>query len=195
MKILSAIRNHKSVRGYSGKRIPKNIINKILEAGIWGPSIHHFQPWKFIVINNSKMIEKIRELVSKNLRKMNIPGFMLYPTLSSFSTATTLMLVYNTRDFTNAVERFNKKIFRKMKIAEISATAAAIQNMLLTADSLGVGSCWLDAPLFCKTKIDKIIGLDHKQGELVATLTFGYAITKTKRASRKPRAQAVSFLE
>ena len=59
MDILEIIKRRASIRKYQDKPVPKEIIDKILEAGIWGPSVPSFlriQPWKFVVIKNRSVI-------------------------------------------------------------------------------------------------------------------------------------------
>lgn len=59
--VMNAILNRKSVRKYSGKRIPDEIVNKILEAGRLAPSWVNVQPWKFIVVRNQETKDLLSE--------------------------------------------------------------------------------------------------------------------------------------
>ncbi|MFH1441954.1 MAG: nitroreductase family protein, partial [Candidatus Omnitrophota bacterium] len=93
-----------------------------------------------------------------------------------------LIAVYKTEE----VARFRKKIpcvYSKITTAAgISAISATIQNMLLVAESLKLGSCWLDSPLLYDSEINKILKVKNK---LMAILTFGYPDEKGKRVPRK----------
>jgi len=77
---------------------------------------------------------------------------MLYPTISAVMSADLMIAVYNTRAFSNFSKKFNRDYLKNAELAEISAISAAIQNMCLAAEYIGIGSCWLDLPLFCKKK-------------------------------------------
>jgi len=191
MSILSLIKKRSSTRRFFNKPVPKNIINKILEAGIWGPAIHRFQPWKFVVIREIYLIKKISNLIIEKIREADIPGFIIYPTASPLLNARVLIFVYNTNEFVLAMKKMKKKCFNRVEITEVSAISAAIQNMILTAEDLGLGSCWLDAPLFCQKEINRLLNTNHK---LVATLAFGYSIDKGKRHPRKPIAESIKFV-
>ena len=52
MDILKAIKTRRSIRHYKALPIPDNIINDIIEAGIWAPSGLNNQPWRFILIRS-----------------------------------------------------------------------------------------------------------------------------------------------
>jgi len=79
---------------------------------------------------------------------------------------------------------------KNAELAEISAISAAIQNMCLAAEYIGIGSCWLDLPLFCKKEINEFLGI---RDDLTAILTLGYPAYdgKTKRSPRKPITETV----
>ncbi|MDH5770927.1 MAG: nitroreductase family protein [Candidatus Bathyarchaeota archaeon] len=56
--LLEAIRNRRSVRAFKRDSIPKEQIEKILEAGRWAPSGINSQPWEFIVVNKKDLRKK-----------------------------------------------------------------------------------------------------------------------------------------
>ncbi len=138
--ILKTIKKRKSIRAYKDKSISRVLLDKIIEAGAWGPSIHGLQPWKFIVITSQVMIARVSNVVNLKAKKINIPGFILYPTIKALSNAKVIICVYNTKKFTNFVKKIHKKYLKKAIIVELSAISAAIQNMILTAESLKVGA-------------------------------------------------------
>lgn len=59
---LEFLKSRRSIRCFSGEMISKNVINMILEAGRWTPSASNRQAWKFIVITNKVMINKLSEI-------------------------------------------------------------------------------------------------------------------------------------
>jgi nitroreductase len=138
---------------------------------------------------------KIYDIIENNSKKLDMAGrIVLNPTKMAIKNSKFLILVYNTGDFIKFTSRFNRVYSKATRISEISAISATIQNMILTAASLGIGSCWLDTPLLYEKKINKIIKIDSKD-ELVAILTFGYPSEKGKRAPRKPVSKTVKFIE
>jgi len=64
--------------------------------------------------------------------------------------------------------------------------------MILVAESLGIGSCWLTISLLCEKEINKLLGV--KNEKLVAVLTLGYPQERGKRSKRKPISETVKYL-
>jgi len=90
--------------------------------------------------------------------------------------------------FHEIYSRFSK-ILEK---AELSAIAAAIQNTILMAEHLKIGTCWLDTPLFCKEKINKFLATKN---ELIAIISLGYPMENGRRSPRKSLLEAVEFID
>jgi nitroreductase len=59
MDFLELAKKRKSTYEFTDKKIKDSDIQKILEAGRWGPSFLNLRPWKFVVIKNKEKIEKI----------------------------------------------------------------------------------------------------------------------------------------
>lgn len=195
MEIFKLIKERRTIRKYKDRAIPKKIINKIVKAGVWGPSVIIFQPWKFVVIENMNIRDKIHDALEDNSKKLDMAGrIVLNPTKMAIKNSKFLIAVYNSGDFIKFTSRFSKIYTKATRISEISAISAAIQNMILTAASLGIGSCWLDTPLLYEQKLNKIFGIKSCD-ELVAILTFGYADEKGKRAPRKPLSKMIKYLK
>jgi len=192
MDILTLIKKRASIRKYKPKKIPCKKIKLIIEAGIWGPSIHHFQPWKFIVVEKKYIINKIAKIVLKKFKKINVPSFIFYPTITVLTNAQLMICVYNTKKLTKYLKKYNKIYFKKVGLVEISAISASIQNMILTAESLGIGSCWLDMPLLCSKEINNLLNMEE---ELAAVITFGYPNQKGIRSHRSPIYETVKYIK
>ena len=79
MEALEAIRTRRSIRKYKPESIPKDQVNKILEAGRWAPSANNSQPWKFIVVDEPGLLQKLAEAAQSKLLGMN--GFVKHATV------------------------------------------------------------------------------------------------------------------
>ncbi|MDD5431894.1 MAG: nitroreductase family protein [Candidatus Omnitrophica bacterium] len=197
--VLKLIKERATVRKYKNKSIPKKILDKIIEAGIWGPSVPSFlriQPWFFVVITNKSIKKQLSEIVLKKSKNSGAGvNILLHSASNIIKSAPVTIAVYNSGDMDKMKNRF-KEIYSRfsgiIKKAEFSAISAAIQNMILGAESCGIGSCWLDTPLFCKEGINKLLKTDK---ELIAILTFGYPAEKGKRSIRKNSIEAVKHIK
>ncbi|MDD5291185.1 MAG: nitroreductase family protein [Patescibacteria group bacterium] len=82
---LSLVKSRRSVRQYRQEKIPRDQIEKIIEAGTWAPSAFNQQPIKFFVLEDSAKIklagEKIREMRKKageNIWRQELPDPTFY---------------------------------------------------------------------------------------------------------------------
>lgn len=172
--VIEAIKKRRSIRKFINKKIPKDVIEKILECGVYAPSAMHKFPWNFIVIENK---ERIRELSKKAKETLNLIGLGIkfYERIKSkedliFYNAPLLIIITCKKDL-------------KWRRED---TALAVQNMFLAAHSLGLGSCWIglaqgiDKDI--KTRRELGIPDDH---EITAFLIFGYPAEEKPIPERK----------
>lgn len=203
MDLLELIKGRYTVRKYKKKPISKKAIGKIIEAGRWASSVHGFQPWRFVVITNHSLINKISNILLKKAKRMTTSAKqLLILTASTIGNAPVVILVYNQNIFKNVSSKFYKikkaeasksEAFIGIRIAglsEIEAISGAIQNMILIAYSLGIGACWNTIPLFCEKEINLLL---ENNEQLVAVLTLGYPAEKAKRSQRKGSDKVVDF--
>ncbi len=62
MDIMEAIKQRRSIREYQAKPIPKDILEKIIDAARFAPTARNVQPWEFIVITKPETLKKIAGL-------------------------------------------------------------------------------------------------------------------------------------
>lgn len=199
MRLSSLIKRRASVRDYRKRAVSRKVVNKILESGIWGPSLGGEQVAFFTVIRNKKIKHAIILLLEKNLKKLGILGRVVFvpSTMKALKSCDTLIAIYNNGRFRNLVGHFAKYVaknqndniyLRQAEQAEMCCISASIQNMILRIEDLGLGSCWLHTPLFCESEIKKVLKIDMK---LVAFLAVGYPKTREKRSRRISKKQFI----
>lgn len=193
MDLLKLIKNRTTIRKYSDKDIPSTILKKIIDAGRWGPSIVNTQPFIFIVITNNKIIQQIANVVKhKSLSSGIGGGFILQQTAKTIANTRVLIAAYNTNEFCNRARSINESYASIAKLSEIQAVSGAIENMILMAEGLGIGSCWQDTPLLCEKSINEILGMKKK---LIAVISFGYRAEEGRRTPRKFFLDVVKFIK
>ncbi len=116
MDAIKSIYTRRSVRKYTDKEIPKDIIEKILKAGFSAPSAANQQPWHFIIIDEKNILNKI-------------PGF--HKRAEFITKAKKAILVCA-----------DKKLEKFKNYWPVDCSAAT-ENMLIAARALGLGSCWV----------------------------------------------------
>jgi len=121
MDVSEAIRKRCSVRQFRDRVIPDDILHSIIEAARWAPSPFNTQPWEFIIIKNKETLKAI----SKHAR---YSGY-----LSEVPLAIAVI-----------VPPINPKFSWVESIGEPRfAAAMAVQNMMLAAWEVGIGTCWV----------------------------------------------------
>lgn len=108
--------SRRSVRRYQNQDIPDECINYLINAANWAPSACDVQGWKYIVINDKEKLDAVIAKGAASFLKNN---------------SCSILVLYDNR--TDNIE------YRD----HIQSASAAIQNMLLTAHSLGLGACWV----------------------------------------------------
>jgi nitroreductase len=153
--LLSIIKRRRSVRNYVKKDLPDFLIEKILESTKYAPSAGNYQPWEFIVVRNE---ETKKDLVSAAYNQ----NWML-------SAPILIIACINVR-LAGAV--YGE---RGARLYGIQAVACAIENMLLTAESLGLGTCWVG--LFSEVVVARILECPEYVRPC-AIITLGYCDEK-----------------
>lgn len=159
--IFKAILGRRSVRRYLDKIPERDKILKILEAGIWAPSGHNNQPWRFVIIWSQEIKNKLSELtVYKSLIKE----------------APLLIGIFLDK----------KAMYNQIK--DHQSAGACIQNILLSAYALGLGTCWIGEILKKEDKVKEILELEKEKYEMCALIAVGYPDDKSPRTGRYPLA-------
>lgn len=184
MDIFKVIKTRRTIRKYQEKIIPKIVLDKIIEAGIWAPSAHNSQPWNFKIIAEEKwkdiFCEKLNQYPSSSI--LSSVNISIKRTIAIMQNAPVIIAVYNNGKLSRDSSKLGKIYYSAAYISEIESIAAAIENMHLVATALGVGMAWLTMPLLIKDYITSILKVE---GELMAILTFGYPAEKGKIYLRK----------
>ena len=173
-KVLDCIYTRRSVRKYLDKPVPKELIDELLNAAVMAPSAMNSQPWHFTIVEGKEKIAYFGERVFKRLKSLDIEkGYKPAKPEHIFYRAPLLILISGKRDYKWLKDDIN----------------LAVQNMFLTAHSLGFGSCWIGFAKSLDSDEDarKELGIPE-DFEIVAPLIFGYPKYIVKQIpKRKPK--------
>lgn len=123
MDIFEAIKNRRSIRRFLNKPVADELILQVIDAGTWAPSAHNKQPWAFVVV---KQKETLTEIAERSKYAKFLP-----------QAAAAIVVCANFSYKRNLLEEKGVEYF------SVQDTAAAVQNMLLAAHGLGLGTCWI----------------------------------------------------
>jgi nitroreductase len=154
--VTQAIKLRRSIRHFTEEPVSDEVIDQILECGLWAPSGKNNQPWKFAVIRDSALRASLAPLTHYGSIIQSAPVCIAF--------------------FLD-----HSRVYDRTK--DTQAAGAAIQNMLLAIHSLGLGGVWLGEILKNKERVGEILGAE-KNLELMAIVAFGHPKEKAGRQRR-----------
>ena len=162
MSFIDTVLSRRSIRRYEKQDIPKEVLDKILEAGRQAPSAGNKQPWRFIVLTDHDIKEKLSQ--------------GRWNTFVKNSAVTVVGCGY-----------IGDEYGRKWSTVDISI---ALQNMVIVAWGLGIGSCWIGD--FKETEVKSLLHIPEDQ-KVIALVTFGYPAEKIGSRQKKQINEIVSY--
>ena len=162
MDLLEVIKKRRSIRAYKKQDLPQGAIEKLIEAARWAPSAGNVQPWEFVVASSQKIKQELSKAAfsQKDLEEASV-------------------VIVVCADEKLAEQSYGE---RGKSLYCLQDTAAATQNILLTAYSLGLGSCWIGA--FKEKEIRQVIRAP-KEMRPIALIPIGYPDEAPAARSRR----------
>ena len=170
MNVLEAIKGRRSIRAFKNQGVPAEIVEELIDAARWAPSAGNIQPWEFIIVRKPRIK---RRLVETALGQMFIEE------------APVVIVVC--ADEERSSQGYG---VRGKTLYCIQDTAAAMQNIHLTAYSLGLGTCWVGA--FREEETRKILKIPRGMRP-VAIIPVGYPAEAPTARMRKSISQIVHY--
>lgn len=191
-----AIFDRRSIRKFSNKDVPKEIVDAIIRAGMAAPSAKNRQPWKCIVLGNVHKKEFLacmemgikREEINSMLPQSKSGLTDAKNTLQIMREAPVLIVILNTNGKSpfvslNADERFTE-------ICDNLSIGAFIENMLLQAQELGIGTLWIANTCFAYRELISYLDTEF---QLIGAIALGYANENPTARPRKLFDDIVEF--
>ena len=181
MELFEAISNRRSCRKYSPEPVNEKGLEKILEAAVMAPSPANNQPWEFIVIHSPHIRDEIvsaAETCKKKLFEKSGWKWLEKYSLAFLKEAPLVIAVVGDPGKSGA----DLFLEEGAGLGYQQACAAAIQNMLLAAHGLELGTLWFT--LFEKRDLRAILGIDEKK-DPVALVCMGKPSGQPMKTPRK----------
>ena len=173
---LDTISRRHSIRQFQDRPVDDSLIKIILDAANQAPSAHNQQSWRFVVLRQKKRLA-LASLVAARANDFPKPSSAILRMASRcLANAPVVISVSNTGSLiAHGSELFNLEHERSLdffRTMEIQSSAAAVENLLLAATSLGLGSVWLGILYLIKDEV--LTFLDETKGEFMAVIPIGY---------------------
>lgn len=174
-----------SIRKFKDMDVPMEDIKTLIKAASQAPSGMNLQNWHFVVVRDKDKIEKMAEIVEKKNAELAtyindeekskaFTKYVKYHTV--FKNAPVVILLYagpypNTGLDCLKAKGNTQEINRLLKASPgIQNIGAAMENLLLSAASMGYGGCWMTGPNYASSELEKFIGFE-KEGYYFAAMT------------------------
>lgn len=193
--VLAAIKSRRSLRRYRPDPVAREIVEALLEAAIWAPSAHNRQPFRFVVVQSLEQKTQLAAVMAARLRldlaadgvpeaSIEADAARSFARVSGAPVVIIACLTMRDMDVYSDARRAQNEY-----LMAVQSVAMAAQNLLLAAYDLGLGACWMCAPLFCPDVVCDVLQLPE-DWQPQGLVTLGYP-DQTREKTRHPLEKSV----
>lgn len=173
------IYTRRSIRKYKKDMPTLEDINKILDAGRVAPSGKNMQPWKFLVYTGEKKKELLHAMENGLNREKSGESLLVNSRHGLPDAVNTLRIMREAPVIIMIVNPYGKNLFEQItadervtEIVDSLSIGAAVENMLLKAEEMGIGTLWIANTCFAYPELMEYM---KEKGQLVCAIALGYA--------------------
>ncbi len=210
------IYTRRSNRLYKKKKVPEDVLRRVVEAGRFAPSQGNSQPWSFIVISDRDLIDRIGEecgkrvapvsklYVAKNGKRNELLKTLAVNALARLSPNNFDQRLAHGIDTVTENEQWDMFLHAPSLIVVLGDKRSigdplidcmlAAHNMVLTAHSLGLGTCYVGFVKMLNTlpELKRDLGIQWPY-KVMTSIALGYPRTRTDKAVARERPKVTWF--
>jgi nitroreductase len=206
------VRTRRSIRKFQDKPVPEEILLKALELATWAPNGGNQQAWRFLIVSNKELIQKMGDAVKAKTELLSS-----WPEAKQFGE--TVARWRQTSDFFRGAPvcivvlmgRYDSiadqilaargefdpiareiRSYRQIGKSSLQTAAAAITYICLFLHHLGLGTTWMAGPLQAKKEIEQLLNVSP-QWDFVGLIPVGYPAEDPGLRPRKPIQEVIQF--
>jgi len=189
MDLWQAIKERRSCRVFATTPVEDEKLEAVLEAARWAPSVLNKQPWRFTVIKNQELKQRLKDSCSKTIEFLHqASGWKWLGRYKVDFLVQAPVIIAVTADPQDAGA---DKFLPGRGESYAMSCCAAVQNMLLAAHALGLGSLWYT--LYDKDEVKKILNVPEHM-DLVSMVVIGYPASPPGSVPRKPLEELMTVI-
>ena len=206
-KLTECIKGRRSIRNFKEEKVKDEDILAILESATFAPSAINKQPWYFIVIKDdalkkqmASIVEaKLTEVLNKTAKDEDTDILINYSKFFTFFEEAPVVIAVLCRPITSPIAVFLERAgipvdeLEDPVHSEIQSASAAIQNMLLKAHDLGLGSCWMTNPLIAAKELESLLRV-RKPWHIMSIIPIGVPASTPRMSRRKKISSITKFI-
>jgi F420 biosynthesis protein FbiB-like protein len=191
METLQAIAERRSIRKFTTQEVPREVVEAVLQAALQAPSGKNRQPWRFVVVagaeKRAQMIQVMRAGIDAS-KAEGIPTGTAIMTARVMEQAPVTVFVFNPAGQHPWEQHSVEQTF--LEAVDTQSIGAAIQNMLLAAQDMGLGTLWMCDVWSAYEQLTKWL---DEPGQLVAAVAIGYPDEQPAARSRRQLSEVVRW--
>ena len=193
------MRSRRSVRSFSAHSVPRETLEKLLEAARWAPSAGNRQAYRLFVVTAAAKLDEMAQAVEAAAVEMEgearadlKEGLRRYSrSFLHFKDAPVVIAAA----FRSAIDLLSPgSAGSRPLIDAVSSVSAAIMNLILAAQALSLGSCWMTGPLIAADRLREIIGVPNGW-DLAGLVALGYPSAIPEPPQRRALDVLVRYIE
>jgi nitroreductase len=185
--LYSLIESRKSIRKFKKEVVPREILERILNAAVHAPSGKNRQNWRFFVVQGRKRDEYLKYSQKSWLGIKDVLQKRLKPSLYEF----TERFFYTLGDAPVIIFCYSVNDKEERYQTSIGSVYMAVQNLILAATLEGLGTCPMGAPLEIKNEVDEFLNIKNipipagSEIELLCAVVLGWPDHDPPKAPRQ----------
>lgn len=205
MELKEAIKNRTSVRSFITEPIELEDLKTMIRHAGFAPSVNNFQPWKFVLVMNENVMQKMASAVSEKIANLPLKHSKAAKNLKSqvawystfFQDAPAIIIIASKSYETvleSAVQLTHDQINQLRNYPDIQSIGACVQNILLTAVDLGYGACWLSGPLIASKEIEELLNIQNPW-KIQTIVAVGRSPETSRKKNRKDFSEELEIIQ
>jgi nitroreductase len=184
METLEAIRTRRTV-GKSSGEVSRETIRELIEAATWAPNHKLTQPWRFSVLTGAAR-ERLGAVWGRAAAAKADPAVRaaVLEGESKKPLRAPALIIVSTRTDANPVTAEE----------DLTATAAAVQNLLLAAHANGLSAAWKTGKIVYSAEVKQFLGLDPSD-RIIAVVYLGAVALEEPAPREREVAGSISWLD
>lgn len=174
MDLITAINKRRTAKVFSGSPVSRDLVRQLVEAAVMAPNHRLTQPWRFAAIDAEGVARLVAQVQTPPL-SLAVDARKLGAICERMARCGAVIQITCLRNADAEVQR-----------EDLAATAAAVQNLLLAATGLGLGSFWSTSPLMAHAEVLRWFGADPATEAHVATVWLGHPVDSQPTPRRRP---------
>jgi nitroreductase len=210
-ELLAFLRTRRSVRSFSDRPVPRELLERLFEAAITAPSSTNRQPWRFAAVTapalRGRIVEAVRArvgaikaIIARSHHAEDFGGYgdFFWEPLA----AAPVIVIPHYRSYPDLVadlirsgggDPADHHTPASMQ-AELASTSAAVMNLLSQAHAEGLGACWMAGPTVARPDLADLLGI-HEPWRMHGAIALGWPDAQPAPQPRKPVGKVVTWFE